>query len=658
MIIKEVSYKNFRQFKDSGTIKCSSNGKITIIYGKNGDGKTTLHQLFHWIFYNTVHFNKTTTDKLYNLSYEDTLRYNETTDTMGKIFFEHNGDEYIIRRVWHYQKQISKITKVGEEVEIVKKNENGDWKKITSSNREVDKIMEEILPSGLSEYFFFDGESMIADLKVKSSQSANKLKDALYKMFDLSYLDLAINHIGNTDKANTVIGKLYADRRSDENPTKTAEAKENMLNAEEKIEYITKLIEEKNRSKEEKMDRIKSISETIGSVKSTKDYEKSRQKLTSDIEKKKHDIESEKLNFGHDVYKIYPKLILKKRFEYAKKTIKDKIETDGKSIPIGLEKALIETLLNDGGKCICGTPIKEEQRKELKKYLYLFPPYSYTNLYNRLEAQFNKIGINGNENEILNKHFKYIIDYLDDIDEKQKLKDELDREQKKNEKIQDLVEERLLIETEIEKITNEITQLNKKLSVCETIHKQQKSHFEKYTSSSETNKLIDEKMKIMELAKERLISELQYTSKKYSELLKFNIEFLLEKMLTSKRRVEVNTDFHVRVFDSYDDESKSEGQFAVVSFAYIGAILKLMKEEDALKNKEYPLVLDGPFSKLDSEQRQNVIDIIPKFAPQIILFSKDSLQDYIDKDRIGNVWTIISNEEKNMSHFEEGYKWD
>lgn len=162
----------------------------------------------------------------------------------------------------------------------------------------------------------------------------------------------------------------------------------------------------------------------------------------------------------------------------------------------------------------------------------------------------------------------------------------------------------------------------------------------------------------MELVKVMLENELTSTSQKYSELLKFNIEYLLENMLTSKRKVEVSPDFHVRVYDSFNDESKSEGQFAVVSFAYIGAILKLMKEEEALKNKEYPLVLDGPFSKLDEDQRQNVIDVIPEFAPQIILFSKDSLQDYIKEEHIGNIWTIISNEEKNLSYFEEGYQWD
>ena len=37
--------KILENFKDHGIIKCSTDGKVTIIYGKNGDGKTTLHQI-------------------------------------------------------------------------------------------------------------------------------------------------------------------------------------------------------------------------------------------------------------------------------------------------------------------------------------------------------------------------------------------------------------------------------------------------------------------------------------------------------------------------------------------------------------------------------------------------------------------------------------
>ena len=77
-----------------------------------------------------------------------------------------------------------------------------------------------------------------------------------------------------------------------------------------------------------------------------------------------------------------------------------------------------------------------------------------------------------------------------------------------------------------------------------------------------------------------------------------------------------------------------------------------------LTAKEYPLVLDGPFSKLDPDQRQNVVDTIPEFAPQVILFSKDSLQDVFDSDSIGRVWTLESNEEKNVAKVKEGYLWN
>ena len=49
---------------------------------------------------------------------------------------------------------------------------------------------------------------------------------------------------------------------------------------------------------------------------------------------------------------------------------------------------------------------------------------------------------------------------------------------------------------------------------------------------------------------------------------------------TSKRTVSVSREFAVRVTDSFGDESKSEGQFAVVSFAYIGGILKMLRSEE------------------------------------------------------------------------------
>ena len=136
-----------------------------------------------------------------------------------------------------------------------------------------------------------------------------------------------------------------------------------------------------------------------------------------------------------------------------------------------------------------------------------------------------------------------------------------------------------------------------------------------------------------------------------------NVAIVYDVMLTSKRKVSVSQDFSVRITDSYNDESKSEGQFAVVSFAYIGGILKMLKSEDSLSSKEYPLVLDGPFSKLDPDQRLNVVKAIPSFAPQVILFSKDDLSNVFPVEDVGRVYTIESNAEKNVAKVKEGFLW-
>lgn len=208
MRITNIEFENFRNFRDHGEIKCSTDGKVTIIYGKNGDGKTTLHQLFQWVFYGQVRFNKTTTDRLYNLQYESECSFGDTFQVMGCIDFEHSGVKYSLKRTYTYKKGLNDSEKIAEDVVLNYMNEDHDWRRIDKPKETIEKL----LPSGLSDYFFFDGESMIADLRVKGKDSAGKLRKALYSMFDLDVIESALDHIGDTKLKTTVLGKLYLRR--------------------------------------------------------------------------------------------------------------------------------------------------------------------------------------------------------------------------------------------------------------------------------------------------------------------------------------------------------------------------------------------------------------------------------------------------------------
>ena len=652
MKISKIEYENFRNFKDHGEIDCAIDGRVTIVYGRNGDGKTTLHQLCQWIFYGQVHFNKTATNHLYNLQYEKEQSIGAQFDVMGRIDFEHDGQKYSLTRTYTFKKEAEESAKVGEDLQLLKEDEDNNWKLLERPQ----EIVEKLLPSGLSEYFFFDGESMIADLKMKGTDSAKKLRTALYSMFDLDVLESALNHIGDIQYKTTILGNLYLKKGDIGSGSEVSACKTNIENAQNRIDSIKSKLKDADKEKIEKNQAIEQISEMIGSTKAKSDYEKERNEFQKHRDEDLRSSDVFASEFGDAVMDCFPKLLISKSVENAKKKIHLKVEQS--NLPEGISKRLIAYLLASNTKtCICGNPLCDAEKKHIKDYLEKMPPISYANVYVNFANRAKTWG-NGYEREKLETYIQRVISMTEEAQSYDKKIKDLDDEQKQCADIEKLVEDRLSAEERVKKLDESISEGETEKKKFDIYLKKEMKQFDALTAELEVNVKIEKKINIMKRVKEYFISVKNEESEKYSKKLQENIQVLLGQMLTSKRSVEVSPEFSIKVYDSYHDESKSEGQFAVVSFAYIGGIFNLMKNEESLSNKEYPLVLDGPFSKLDSDQRQNVIDAIPQFAPQVILFSKDNLQNYFAEGSIGRVWTIVSNNEKNVAHIEEGYKWN
>lgn len=651
MKIKSIEYENFRNFRDYGIIKCATDGKVTIIYGKNGDGKTTLHQLFQWIIYGQVKFNKTTTDHLYNLAFESEQEYGAIFDVMGRIDFEHDESLYSLTRKYTYKKGLDDSEKIGEELSLQKRDEDYNWKRVDRPMETIEKL----LPSGLSEYFFFDGESMIADLRVKGKDSAGKLRKALYSMFDLDVIESALSHIGRTDLRTTVLGKLYLSQATIAGGSQLSAIKTNIENAQNVITDVSRQIKEATEERQKKKDLITQISEQIGGTKSKAEYEAQRAALKRQRERFLANATSDQAQFGDVIMEMFPHLLISKAVNDAKGKLNLKVSTT--NLPAGINKRLITYLLKlSTQKCICGHDLGEAEREHIREYLALLPPKSYSSLYHDFTKTAAMWG-NGYDKEKIENIIKRVLDNLEYASECDKKVKELDDAEKKSQDIEELVITRRQAEERVVELDKLIVQLENKNDKYKLYLKQQMKQFDDLTKKTATNKRVALKMEIMSEVAKYFSDKLDKASVEYSEKLEKNIQSLLDGMLTSKRKVSVSREFAVRVTDSFNDESKSEGQFAVVSFAYIGGILKMLKDDQNLSAKEYPLVLDGPFSKLDPDQRQNVVNMLPKFAPQVIVFSKDDLHEVIAPENIGRVWTICSNEEKNVARIEEGKLW-
>ncbi len=653
MKISKVEFENFRNFRDRCRIDFPTDGRVTIIYGPNGVGKTTLHQLFQWIFYGEVHFNKTASNKMYNLDYEQSIGFKKKFSVVGVVDFEHPNkygviEYYSLRREWIYQKE-QYDSKVIDRKFRLSKLIGDDWKTVSD---DPDLLVEKFLPSGLSQYFFFDGESMIADLNQKGRDSAKALRKALYSIFDLDIYEQAVVHIGTQSSGtSTVLGKLYLSRAENSTNADIVIARGNYNQELKKVEQLEKRVNDCKdaiaRNKAEAQD----LSEKIGSNPSQEQLEKRRKSARDAIKTIENAIQREMKSFGTTVMANYPNLMISRVVEEAQYRIGLKIE-DEKLLP-GLRKELVISLLGES-TCLCGNPIHDKERAALESLLKMFPPLSYKYIYDQFKNNAARWAA-AYDSDILLKHLNAIFGYRDQIETLHKQIHDIDEEQKQGENVDTLIAQRAKVEEAQRFWQGELSKANKDLGLHEQLKKQRKKKLDELMAANNSNKDIDLQIQVMEGVRLYFESALKSSAKHYSDTLRCAIQDLLGMMLTSTRQVSMTEKFELSVKDSFGDEAKSEGQFAVVSFAYIGGIFKLLEAIPALRGKGYPLILDGPFSKLDVIQRQNVINTIPDYAPQVILFSKDDITDCFAEEKLGGVWTIYSNAERNVSYVEEGY---
>ena len=496
---------------------------------------------------------------------------------------------------------------------------------------------------------------MIADLRVKGKDSAGKLRKALYSMFDLDVVESAIAHIGRTDLRTTVLGKLYLSKGTISSGSQISATKTNIEQIQVRLAKFEQDIADATAEQTAKQNLLVELSEKIGGHKSKSDYERQRKACKTQRDIFLKNAEAAQASFGDAVLDMFPQLLISKAVADAKKKIHLKVEQQ--KLPGGVNKKLINYLLAAGTtECVCGRPLCAEEKAHIEAYLSMLPPKSFSSLYQEF-SNTARIWGKGYDKSRIEAYIMSVLENNKQASECDNRVRELDEAEKKSPDIESLIVARQQAESDLRELGQQLEKLIVDKKKLEVLLKQRMRLFDQYTQENAAAVKVNGKIQVMEQVAAYFRRKLEQASLTYSQSLEANIQSLIDAMLTSKRKVAVSPEFSVRVTDSFNDESKSEGQFAVVSFAYIGGILKMLRSEEQLSAKEYPLVLDGPFSKLDPDQRQNVVNMIPEFAPQVILFSKDDLHGVFAEENIGRVWTIVSNEEKNVARIEEGHLW-
>lgn len=650
MLLKSIKLENFRQYRTTFLEFAQDihNRNVTIILGDNGSGKTTFLQSFFWCLYGTTNFKDQT---VLNKTVASNMIPGDPKEVSVELKLQHGENEYTITRKQKFRKDnFNKVKIDGNSIfQIAKKDNTGNTTFVEAGKREA--VINSILRSELSHYFFFDGERIeTMGKEISSYKKTEEFAKAVEGILGLKGFQKALEHL-NKNKKNSVIGKynqLY-DTSSDIELRKLTE----IINAcDNKINKLENRTHELNEEKDKAREMISKKREELKEYESSKQLQEEKEKLEKEIEQQKiHKIEAQKdicREFNNQMSSFLSISLIKSAFD-----ILVKLKLSGSDIPSISDKT-IQYLL-EHKKCLCGTSLQEGtvEIENIRKLFDVLPPKSIGSMVNdfkiiarnRLNAYENFISFRNEKLSQISKFDEEIVnneDYIhNNIDSKLNGRDVEDIVKTISNKIVDC-------EWVIEKNDQEIQQNAQEIG----------SEREKRNTTEQKRKelsLKNDANRKIEVYKEYANQVYEILSQKYSEKeaevrkqLENNINEIFSKINNGDLTVHINEKYQIDVIANNieDRVETSEGQSISVIFSFITSMIKMSRENRLSSDSEtklfssdvYPLVMDAPLSKFDKKHIQSVCKIIPCLTEQVIIFIKDTEGDLAKEymsDKIG-----------------------
>lgn len=655
MLLKRISLKNFRQFRNPKTIEFSTDKKrnVTIIMADNGVGKTTLAQAFQWVLYANVEgFRKN--KSVLNLKEEKEMSIGDITEVEVKIEFEHASTQYSISRTQKFIKDGSGTPRRNPtEVTISYIGKDGQVEFIEDSRKL--STIKEILPEELSKYFFFDGERInTMTTEINNKGKSTDFSDAVEGLLGLKPLKQIINHM-NPRASTSVIGKfekemdLNGDQTSRKLSDEIYELNDNIEYAEKRLDEIKELMNDYNK----KRDRI------INDLIKSSDVEKLQQRANL-IEK---EIEMDKELKSQKIKNLLKEFSARTPMFLQRKLIDDAISELSKAdkVDAGIPYVRDETIkfLLNRKRCICGADLSDNTSdavRHLIKEIELVPPISIgSSIKKFVDESKEKIKLSEDFYDNFKTNYADIRRYTNNILEKEDERSKIDDNILKNSKVAELKREQLDCENQINKLENEKEKLIGDLEVNKQKRDNLVNERERLVLVNEKNKKVQLYRKYATIIYNQINTTYKREETKTREELKDAINKLFEKIYGKGMYIDVDEQYHIKVLvnELIDDESFSNvdidystAQCYSVIFAFIVGIMELAKkrttasEEHLIDTEEYPLVMDAPLSAFDNKRIKNICNTIPGIARQVIIIikdtdgniAKDNLYDSIGKE--------------------------
>lgn len=644
MIIKRLVLHNFGVYSSDNVYEFNKDKPVVLIGGMNGRGKTTFLEAILLALYGA---NSFAVSESSHKTYGQYLRSHVNTadgtlESFVELEFDMNTDEdmntYSVKRSW-----TSKARRMTDSVRVMK---NGNEDSFLSKNWAM--FVESVLPSGLANFFFFDGEK-IAELA--SGKTNEAMKNAIKSLLGINVIDSLSSDL------QRIMNKLDAEHVQNDEAVRVEELRAIRNEKEAVCNQIDKQI-------------------------SVLDSE--RNELVKKLDAKEHEYKAKGGDINTQAQNLYTeKGALNSKLSQINEEL---VELAGSELPLELVRPLLDDILSQSKReqdnkntriavDMIGEFIRlfnkgEKKNKTLESFaeyvkkaadiqqtkrVYALSDMAYHQcllLVNHQLADVRKQYESDKSSLVSAKNrVDEIENYLSvDIDDK---------------KVQNIYKTIAKLNVQIEEIGIRIENLKKDRSTANGEYLRASTEFNRCVSNYLS--VIERDDDVQRMRKYALYA--QQVAKQYQlALQKEKIESLAQtmteryKILLDKKKLFDCIKMDPETLDYYcldkdgnvipkDSFSAGEKQLMVISMLWALAICS---------KKKLPVIIDTPLARLDSVHRKALITkYFPNASEQTIILSTDSEIDStyynIIKKYVSNEFTLRYDEETKSSTIEEGY---
>lgn len=627
MKLQSITLTNFRQFKGTQTLDLTSDAikPVTLIFGANGAGKTTLLNAFTWGLYGSMSEDVEQQHRMVTDSVWRTLAMGESIEVSVDIRFDHEGQDYRLRRSAHLRKESDHQGPLSPTLEL--------WMTRADGSSELSHAPQEtilsILPVGVSRFFFFNGERI--ENLVKKGAYAEVQKD-IKVLLDLEHVERAIAHLPKVNR------KLTDELKKHGGDTASAIQ-----------EAIDALSDKQTKAKDE----LKLIEGDLAILAEERDAttELLRQHAQAAPIQAERDVVSKELGDARaalDAALVERALLIAtKGFQAFTQTLGEKTQAMADNLyqkgelPAPLKREFVDQLLEQHA-CICGTPLMEHSTawEQVKEWRHRAGLQAVETAWQQLSGQIVPLAdARAGLRETLSTLMNRIQVERDRVSRLEARKSELDGKLKDSrlEGVQELETKRIELDGRIA-IKNQ-----RKGSILAELAELAKQ-IEQKTKERSRAQVTDE---LAQKARSR--SDLvQSVKKALEEILAFREEDMRRRLDAEVKEVfkgitfkpyvpTLNEGFELTLHQTVNGVElpvpKSTGENQILSLSFVAAVSKLAREirkggraegEAAVDAGTFPIVMDAAFGSLDQDYQEAVSRALAKMAPQLVVLVSKS----------------------------------